>query len=522
MEMCTLSGKMPGSASERRSARWETARALLVAGAAMAMGLAGPEPATAQGDPALEKLRAQEQGGREVRETPVQKADRWVRGKEYDRAIALCHSRLRPDSSDARLRAMLAWAYAGRDRVCLPLALTSEAFATGDGQEVPCDLGIVAPATRDSILAVYDLEEALAPEALASHLPRIEYEFRFGTPAAVSARLERLRRFNEAEVQRHLIEQLAAIHRPPMMAAAARYLLGTDLGVLDCPSLQRVITSLVTAADFDGALEVIGHVPADGVCDRQLLPATTMALAVGGRYPELWDRAKVVPADLDPRDYYRYALTAALAAAHFDTARAQKRLEHEKANEEAYPEEARHVLAELRALLADPASPAERWEALAEDPFTQGDRLADVRFLLRTLAYARNPRHELSNLALAEDLAQRGLPLLAAFRFEDLAGGRNPGLDRRWDPRRPRFLRRAAAQYFAAEDDVSCRAVLAEIPERKAEDELMDGVAAYRMGDLGAARAALARAREKAPEAAMAEAAGRLGAFAGGGRDLSP
>jgi hypothetical protein len=102
-----------------------------------------------------------------------------------------------------------------------------------------------------------------------------------------------------------------------------------------------------------------GHqVPADGVCDRQLLPTTTMALAVGGRYRELWDHARIVPADLDARDYYRYALTAALAAAHFDTERARKRLEHEKANEEAYPEEARHVLAEVRALLADPAAPA--------------------------------------------------------------------------------------------------------------------------------------------------------------------
>lgn len=522
MEMCTASGKRRGGAGERRGTRWEVARALLAAGAAVAIALAGPGPAAAQKDPEAEKIDAQSRPSKTAGETPAQKADRWVRGKEYDRAIALCRSHLRPDSSDAGLRAVLAWAYAGRDRVCLPLPVTTAAFAPGEGQQIPCDLGIVAPATRDSIRAVYDAEEALAPGVLASHLPRIEYLLRFGTPAEASTRLEGLRRFDEAEVQRHLVEQLAAIHRPPMLAAAARYLLGTDLGALDCPSLQRLITSFVTAADFDGAMEVIGHVPADSVCDRQLLPTTTMALVVGGRFRELWEISRVVPPDLDPRDYYRYALTAALAAAHFDSARAWRRLEHEKANEEAYPEEARHVLAELRALLADSGSPAERWEALAADPFMQGERFADVRFLLRTLALERDPRYGPSNLALAEDLVRRELPLLAAFRFEDLAGGRSPGLDRRWDPRRPRFLRQAAAQYFKAEDDVSCRAVLAGIPERKAEDELVAGVAAYRLGDVAAAREALGRAREKAPEVAMAQAAARLGAFAAGAHGASP
>jgi hypothetical protein len=234
---------------------------------------------------------------------------------------------------------------------------------------------------------------------------------------------------------------------------------------------------------------------------------------MGGLHKELWDYTKSLTLELDSITYYQYVLTAVLAAAHFDPAKARKRLAHERVNEEAYPEEARRIMAEIGALIDDPGAPAKQWAALVEDSLFVDERFREVRFLLHSLAVKRDPRYEPSNSALAEDLLRRGLPWLAAFRFEDLAGGRNPDLDRRWDPRRPRFLRRAAECHLAAEDDESCLALLAAIPERIAEDELMAGVVALRNGDREAAGAAFERARGRARLPAMVKVAEGLKAM---------
>jgi len=433
-------------------------------------------------------------------------------------AVKLCLDHLTKKPNNAKMRSFLSQAYVARDRICLPLPPRAEAFQQ-IGEEFPhCELVIVPPATRDTVAAAFQAQMALAPDDIQSHFLMIDFELKYGTPQGVSQQIEGLAPFDDPqaidEIQYHWMEQLVQIKRPPLLAVIARHFVQMDPATLDCAELERIINSLVRVGDFDGAVAAIGRVPADGTCDERLFPTISTALMLSGRYQDLWNHTKSPAIKLETIIYYQYALTAVLAAAHFDLASARKRLAHEQINAKAYPKGARRVLTELGSILDRPRAPAKRWVDLSQDSLLADTRFADVRFLLHSLATQSHPGSESSNLALAEELVRRDFPLLAAFRFEALAGGRNAGIDRRWDPRRPGLLRRAAEYSFAAEDDGSCRALLAEIPERTAEDELMVGVAALRGGDFDAARVALERAQVQARVPAMRAAVERLLAMA--------
>lgn len=456
--------------------------------------------------------------GKPPGESPAQRANGLIQRGEPQRAIGVCLSHLTPDSSNAELRAVLGRAYVARDRVCLPVPPTAVAFQTIEAAPFRCQLSIVPPATRDTVMAVFRAQSALAPDDIRSSLLVADYEARYGTLEGLRGELEKLARFHDddakGKIRTHLIGQVTALERPAAEGVIAATILGTDPDTLDCPEIQRLVTALVRSGNFDGAAAALGRVPSDGRCDRVLMPTATMALAVSGRHRELWKITRSLALDIDTISYYRYALTAILAASHFDTTMACKRLAHERLNEDAYPEEARSFLGALDSLLIQPAAPAERWADLAERSLLADGRFDDVRYLLHSLALKRDLRLERSNQALADNLVKRELPLLAAPRFVELAGGLSPGLDRRWDPRRPRFLRQAAECTFAIEDDASCVAFLELIPEPTAEDELMAGVVALRSGDRAAARVAFVRAERQARLPAMVEAARGLAEIA--------
>ena len=119
-------------------------RALLVAIVAFAAALAAalPHPSRA-GDPEgmfipipppdsataiLEKLGSTGEKGPPRPLDPVNQANRLIMDQNPNEAIAVCKAHLKPDSSDAPLRAMLGWAYIARDRVCLPLPPSLEEY----------------------------------------------------------------------------------------------------------------------------------------------------------------------------------------------------------------------------------------------------------------------------------------------------------------------------------------------------------------------------------------------------------
>jgi hypothetical protein len=457
----------------------------------------------------------EESGAEPARFPPVVEANRLIAMGQHQRAIELCRANLHPHASDAKLRAFLVRAYLERDRICLPLPPTTSKFRQQAESSVPrCELSLVPRATRDTAEAVIRQEEMIAPDKLDSHLPAIDYQLKDGTPAGLRRELERLERFDESRLQAHLIGQLPTARRASLIAVATDRILGTATDTLRCPDYQPLIYALVIAGNMEGVMEAIDRIPADGDCDRQLLPIITTALTVGGRYRELHSLTRALPIEIGAIDYYRYTLTAALAAAHFDTAVARQRLDHERVNEEAYPEPAREMLWKVRELIADPETSGEDWAGAAEEGLMTDPRFRDIRHLALTLALRRSPRLRQVVQSLADDLNSRRFQLLTANLYERVAGGRNPGLDQRWDPRRPEFLSLAAASYLAGEDDASCRAVIAAIDHPAVDDRFIDGIAALRMGDLTGAISALELVREQARAPAMAEAAERLLALA--------
>jgi hypothetical protein len=418
---------------------------------------------------------------------PVNRANRLILDEDPVGAIAVCKANLKADSSDAPLRAMLGWAYIARDRVCLPLPTTAEEFVKAEEGHLKCAISLVPVSCADTVKTVLAEEARLAPDSLQTGLIALDYLMRFGTAVQVRAKLQDLDKFDRVKVQGHLYEQTSAVHRPPILAVIGEYLLASDPRTFDCPEFERFVSLLAEAGNMDGVEVAIGRIPEDGVCPKMMLDPSTQVLIAGGRYETLWLRTKNVFENMDPIGYYRYAVTASLAAAHFDTALALQRLAHEDTNRESYPEVAQTLLDDITALLKEPAASGDKWAALADQDMMLDGRFTDVRTLLRSLAMRRNPRLEAIGNALATELAIAPHYdwLLAAFRYEDLAGGRNPGLEQRWNPHRAKYLRLAANYYLAAEDDASVRALLAGIEDKEKlpEDHLMAGVAELRSGD---------------------------------------
>ncbi len=494
--------------------------ALLLASSLSARVTAAADP-PASPDPAPPAAEAPAPTATEppVLDRPADRAYRLVIRGEPERAALVCRAYLKPDSSDAELRNILGQALVVRDQICLPLPPNVPAFQKMAEAGRWCDMPLVPPATRDTVLAELRAQAKLAPKDVESNLLVADFETRYGTREAVKRELDGLARFTDApareDIQTRLIGKVTTIKRQSTVAVIAEYLAGTDPATLDCTETETIVNALIRVAKFEPGLELVKRVASKGRCANDLLPVETTALILDGRYRELWELTRSLPPTLDTINYYRYSVTAVLAAAHFDKADARTRLAHERVNEEAYPPDAIRVLTGIDSLLSDPAPSAERWAALTQLDLLQQERFRDVRHLLMTLALRVDPELESANQALADDMVKRQMPLLAARHFESLAGGRNPSLDRRWDPRRPRFLRQAAENYFAGEDDASCLAMLALIPERMAEDELMAGVLALRNGDRVTARDALARAQQQARAAAMVDAVGQLAEWAG-------
>jgi hypothetical protein len=225
MEMRTSHCTMRRSGGGRHARRWVMVRALLVAGAAMAMGLAWPEPAAPQTDPESGKIRRTSRPAWR-RETGTEGRP-WIRGRSTT-GQSPSAAPPRPDSSDAGSRRAGAGLPGGVG--CLPLPVTTEAFAPGEGQQIACDLGIVAPATG---LHPGRLRSGLAPRCWratcrASSTSSVRHPGR-GARAARDAR--RSARRTSAPAHR-----AAGNDPPPADGGAARYLLGTDLGVPVAPS----------------------------------------------------------------------------------------------------------------------------------------------------------------------------------------------------------------------------------------------------------------------------------------------
>jgi hypothetical protein len=454
---------------------------------------------------------------------PVNRANRMIMDHDPLGAIAVCKANLKSDSSDAPLRSMLNWAYIARDRVCLPLPPSAAEFVKAEDGHLKCVVNIVPTTCADTVQTVLADEVRVATDQTAAGLIAIDYLMRFGTPEQVRADLEKVGELDPERVQGHLLEQVAAIHRPPILAVVGDYLLASDMRTMSCPEFERLIRLLAEAGNVDGAEIAIGRIPQDDLCPKMMLDTSTRTLIAGERYETLWKQTKNIFANMDPIGYYRFALTASLAAAHFDTSLALKRLAHEKTNEEAYPESGRILLADITALLREQAAPGEKWAELADRDFMLDGRFSEVQTLLRTLALKRNPRLEAVGNALAVDLASRDLWLLAAFRYEDLAGGRNAGLEQRWNPHRISNLRLAAAYYLAAEDNASARAMVAGIQDPLPEDRLVAGVAALRSGDSDQARTDLeAVIGDRRAPPLMTQAAEELLAMATGSGIVHP
>ena len=450
---------------------------------------------------------------------PVNRANRLIVDQNPQEAIAVCKANLKPDSSDAPLRAMLGWAYIARDRVCLPLPPSAAEYVRAEDGHLRCAINLVPVTCADSCTALLNEEKRLAPNKVETEFIALDYMMRFGTAAQVRAKLEEMRKFDPVQVQGHLFEQTAAIHRPTVLAVVGDYLLAADPKTIACPEFERLINLLTEAGNLDGAEVAIGRIPQDNICPKMMLDTSTRVLIAGGRYETLWLRTKNIYTDMDPIGYYRFALTSSLAAAHFDTALAVQRLDHEQDNRESYPPMAQQLLDDITALLKEPAAPGEKWVELADRDIMLDGRFSDVRTLLRSLALRRNPRLEAVGTAIATDLAEKNYWLLTAFRYEDLAGGRKAGLDQRWNPHRANYLRLAAAYYLAAEDDASAQAMVAGIQEPLPEDHLVAGVAALRSGDTVQAQNDLETVMgDRRSPPLMSEAAERLlGMIAGTG-----
>lgn len=442
----------------------------------------------------------------------VRQTARLLMTGEADRAVAIARATLHPDTADAPLRAELIKGYAVRDRVCLPVPPTPAAFAPAPAGHSACDASFLPRATRDSIAAVIAAEMRLAPDDLASYLLTVDHELNFGTPLGLSAALAPLGRFDPAAVDERLLERLSMTRRPAQLGVLARALLARNPRRADCMANERVLSGLAQGADFDGVRALWEALAADSLCARRLGSVAASALTAGARYGELWELTRVAPPGTSAVEYYGTVLLSTLAAAHFDTERALMRLDYERVNEESYPEPARAILADLRRLLAAPAAAGGDWAVLAMDPFLAGENYRDARHLIYSLALRRDPHLAPAARAMAEDLAGQNIPAAAARVCNEFAGGLVPALDRRWDPRRPEYLRKAAAYYFMAEDDAACLAALAALEAPEPADDLLAGAAALRAGDPWVAR--LTRARERAPEPAMQETAARLLALA--------
>jgi len=414
---------------------------------------------------------------------PVNRANRLILDQNPKEAIAVCKANLKPDSSDAPLRAMLGWAYIARDRVCLPLPPSIAEYVKAEDGHLRCAINLVPVTCADSCTALLNDEARLAPGKIETEFMALDYLMRFGTAAQVSAQLGEMKKFDPVKVQGHLFEQTAAIHRPTVLRVVGDYLLAADPKTFDCPEFERLANLLTEAGNLDGAEVAIGRIPQDKVCPKMMLDTSTRVLIVGGKYETLWLRTKNIFTDMDPIGYYRFALTASLAAAHFDTALAIQRLDHEQENRDSYPPMAQQLLDDVTALLKEPAASGDKWAELADRDIMLDGRFSDVRTLCQSLALRRNPRLEAVSSAMAADLAAKEYWLLTAFRYEDMAGGRKAGLDQRWNPHRVQYLRLAAAYYLAAEDDASAQAMVAGIAEQLPEDHLVAGVAALRSGD---------------------------------------
>jgi hypothetical protein len=442
---------------------------------------------------------------------PAAEAARAIAGGRPRSAIALVLAHLHPDSSQLELRAMLGWALAARDRICLPLPVVAERFRMHEPEPLDCDVAILPAATRDSVVSVFETAERLAPGNPAAGLLMVEFEYRFGTVAGLERALAALSRAASPEVEARLRTLLATVPRPRAAAAGARHLLAALPETLRCADRTGLVTALVRAGDLDRAHAAVRR-PAAGACREALVEPWIAGLAAAGRYEELWEYTRA-SRDPDPEAYYRQALIAALAAAHFDLAKARERLAHEAANAEAYPEQARALLAEFAALVnAEPPAPAARWAALAEHPFIVAPAATNIRFLLHTHALRCEPAREASAAAIAALLEERRFLRDAARRYAVLAAGVARG-----SVAKREYLRKAAAAWFAAEENGECRAALAELPAREPADELLDGAAALRLGDTAGAAPILERAMAGGGPPAMTWTAKRLLAAARGG-----
>ena len=422
--------------------------------------------------------------------------------------LALAH--LHPDSSQLELRAMLGWALAARDRICLPLPVVAARFRMVEPEPLDCDVAILPPATRDSVVSVFRTAKRLAPEDPAAGLLMVELEYRFGTVAGLERALAALEPRISPEVEARIRTLLTTVPRPRAAAAGARHLLATLPETLRCADRSGLLMAVARDGDLEAARAAVRR-PVAGSCRDALVEPWITALAAAGRYPELWEYTRA-STDPDPGAYYRHALIAALAAAHFDMSKARERLAHEAANAEAYPEQARAFLAEFAALVtAEPPAPAARWAALAEHPFLLAPAATNIRFLLHTHALRCEPGREASAAAIAALLEERRFLRDAARRYAALAEHVTRG-----SVGKSEYLRQAAQVWFAADEDGECRAALRAFPAREPADELLDGAAALRLGDATGAAPVLERAMAIAGPPAMPWTAKRLLAAARG------
>ncbi len=443
-------------------------------------------------------------------EAPAVRVNRYLVAHEFDRAAGVCRDQVRDDRSDPALRASCAQTLVMRDRVCLPAPPDAEALHESAAGTRNCDASFLSRAAQDSIAGLLAVEVQLAPDDIQSYLLSVDHEIRFGTPDRLRLALAGMRRFEASDIHDELLVRLQTIQRPGMAAVAARAALESGPDPLGCDAALKIAGSLLQAGDFDRALAGLGRAPADSSCVRQRTAMAASILTVAGRHRELWELTRRAPSGIATIEYYRYVLLSSLAAAHFDSSLARNRLDYEEANQSSYPELAGTFLDDLRALLDEPAAPGEAWAELAERDLVAGVRFGEVRVLLRSLALRRNPRLGSVALDQANDLASRSQLRSAGEVLEDVAGGRQPELDRRWDPRRPEYLRQSAVYYFKADDDISCREVLDAIDEPNATDRLLAGAAALRAEDWAVAKSHLEQVKTPAADVGQVETANRL------------
>jgi hypothetical protein len=351
-----------------------------------------------------------------------------------------------------------------------------------------CDAAFIPPATRDTVRSVFETGVELSGGSSESRLPELEFAYRFGSRAELETALSAAAAADSAAAATRLAFLLRSTDRPASGAAAARYLALVYAESLKSADRDGLVTALFRDGDVATASRLV-HSPAAGPGDSSPIEPYIAGLAGYGRYRELWDYTRQSPRSA-PEVYFRHALTSALAAAHFDLAAARARLAHEADNAGAFPAPAREVLTALAALLAAEPAPAEAWAALATHPFCTSQAFETVRLLLHTHALRLDPKRVDSAAAVTDELERSAFGRPAAECQERLAAELEAT-----DPAREHALRRSAQGFFAIEADRECRAVLSRIAVPEPTDRLIDGAAAFRLGERQAAMAALEEAK---------------------------